>query len=203
MNTHTHCYLSTLAAYVAFGILHEFFHLACAYFCGLVDEIFDPNWWEKVLFDIMFRRRVCFDVDIIRMRLEADGMMSLESKSALIRHVGWSSSVLLAVFLHFFFCRYLQRNVPPSPSSQCWSWCILAGYLTAFDAVCTDLLRLTQINPLYGNYNEVKDPLHLVFYCGNFGIILLHGAWLDKNGGKSALDILEKMVEGKSSFNLF
>merc|ERR1719491_791050 len=34
----------------------------------------------------------------------------------------------------------------------------------------------------------------VTLYCGNFGVLLLHEAWLN-NGGKSALDIIEKMVE--------
>ena len=33
------------------------------------------------------------------------------------------------------------------------------------------------------------------FFCGNFGIILLNSNWLNKDGGKKALDMLEKMIE--------
>ena len=206
--THRRCYLSALVAYFTFGVLHELVHLAFAHFCGLVlvNGILDSVRWEKVLLEMTFCRRLCFDVKN-ETRLDIDEIASLESKAALVRHAGWMSSVLIAFFIHFWFRRYLQKNVllvvPPPPSSQYWSWCIFAGYLTALDAIWTDLLRLKQIYPLNGEYIEVKDPDSLVFYCGNFGLILLHGAWLDKNGGQSALDILEKMVEGKNYVDYF
>ena len=36
---------------------------------------------------------------------------------------------------------------------------------------------------------------HLFFFCGNFGILLLNPSWINIDGGKRALDMLEKMVE--------
>ena len=79
------------------------------------------------------------------------------------------------------------------------AWIILTGYITALDAICTDLLRTQQLAYWSASQYEENydDSLRVVFYCGNFGLILLHGAWLDKNGGRSALDILEKMIEGE------
>ena len=35
----------------------------------------------------------------------------------------------------------------------------------------------------------------MILYCGNFGVILLNSAWINVDGGKTALDVLEKMVE--------
>ena len=35
----------------------------------------------------------------------------------------------------------------------------------------------------------------LHFFCGNFGILLINSSWINIDGGKKALDMLEKMVE--------
>jgi hypothetical protein len=58
----------------------------------------------------------------------------------------------------------------------------LAASLTALEAISTDLLGLYPV----GNAQ--------ILFCGNFGIVLLHKAWCS-DGGNSALDILEKMVQ--------
>jgi len=57
----------------------------------------------------------------------------------------------------------------------------LAATLTALEALSTDLLGL---------YRGASG----VLFCGNFGIICLHQAWSTADNGKTALDILEKMV---------
>ena len=35
----------------------------------------------------------------------------------------------------------------------------------------------------------------LFFFCGNFGVLLINSSWINIDGGKKALDMLEKMVE--------
>ena len=40
-----------------------------------------------------------------------------------------------------------------------------------------------------------SDNSSLPFFCGNFGILLLNSSWINVDGGKTALDMLEKMVE--------
>ena len=35
----------------------------------------------------------------------------------------------------------------------------------------------------------------LFLFCGNFGILLINSSWINVDGGKAALDMLEKMVE--------
>ena len=69
-----------------------------------------------------------------------------------------------------------------------------AALLTACEAISTDLLRLNVLlrgmtfTPLLG------ERTASLFYCGTFGIILLHHLWLTDQG-QSALDVLEKMVK--------
>lgn len=35
----------------------------------------------------------------------------------------------------------------------------------------------------------------VVMFCGNFGVLLINSSWVNVDGGKRALDILEKMIE--------
>ena len=197
-----HCYLSALAGYFTFGVLHELIHLACVYFSGLLNDANSvPVSWYTILFNILFLRRVSIDVVPTSNEDTMDTLSSLvESKAALVRHVGWISSLLLAIASHFLYHHRSNCEASTTSSCQLRSWFIFAGYITAHDAICTDLLELNPFLSYYGVHENVHnddgDAIHLNFYCGNFGIILLHGAWLDKDGGKAALDILEKMVEG-------
>ena len=51
-------------------------------------------------------------------------------------------------------------------------------------------------NPkLIQNDTSSSSAMLHYFFCGNFGIILLNSNWLNKDGGKKALDMLEKMIE--------
>ena len=40
-----------------------------------------------------------------------------------------------------------------------------------------------------------NTPQTLHLFCGNFGVILINTSWINIDGGKAALDMLEKMVE--------
>ena len=48
----------------------------------------------------------------------------------------------------------------------------------------------------------VNNNDYLTFFCGNFGILLLNPSWLSIDGGRTALDVLEKMVSVVSSLSL-
>ena len=52
-------------------------------------------------------------------------------------------------------------------------------------------------NPKLIQNNDTSSSSTMLhyFFCGNFGIILLNSNWLNKDGGKKALDMLEKMIE--------
>ena len=91
----------------------------------------------------------------------------------MVRHAGWIASALLAVFLYVF-----RRQSCSSTRFACT--------LTALEAICTDLMGLSAIPFVSMTAGSLL--------CGNFGIIVLHQAWLAHNG-KSALDVLEKLVE--------
>ena len=50
-------------------------------------------------------------------------------------------------------------------------------------------------NPKFVQNDTSSSTMLHYFFCGNFGIILLNSNWLNKDGGKKALDMLEKMIE--------
>ena len=87
-----------------------------------------------------------------------------------VRHAGWIASLVLAI---------LVRNHKPAAT---------AAFLTALEALWTDLLQWKVLPAI------TVAPAAGTFFCGNFGIILLHHLWLSDNG-QSALAILEKMVQ--------
>lgn len=166
-------YFTAIAWYVAFGVLHECIHfLVASVVCGVENHV-----TMNMVKEMVFARRLS---------LNLSGSITSNDVN-LIRHAGWSFSLLAAFALHAFF---LSSKTHKNP--QGLSWAIVAAYITAFDAVCTDLLGLPQ-------FFAAIAPNQHTFCCGNFGVILLHGCWLDDMSGrvkgKSALDILEKMIE--------
>jgi hypothetical protein len=97
----------------------------------------------------------------------------------------------------------------------------IAAYITALEAISTDLLGFVpaafyyheqqqqqQHSSLFQQYphllhqsyhhgNDTDDHDQLLLlrcFCGNFGILLLNQSWLTIDGGRTALDILEKMI---------
>ena len=101
--------------------------------------------------------------------------LDAESVSFLwVRHAGWMISLSLAILIP-----RRHRNVK------------LAAIITAVEAIWTDLLQLPVLNGITMTSSTTANS---IFFCGNFGILLLHHLWL-KNQGQSALDCLEQMVK--------
>ena len=126
--------------------------------------------WENLL-SVILERRVVIDID----HHDAAG---IEYK---IRHVGWIFSVILALIVCFRF--------GSSSSTK------MAAIMTALEAMATDLFGLRQFLCLANlNLPTSMSTSSCVFYCGNFGIILMHHWWLTNKGKLSAMDCLEQMV---------
>lgn len=74
----------------------------------------------------------------------------------------------------------------------------MAAYITAIEGISTDLLGWTphhyHRHHYYENISDDNSYCYLTFFCGNFGILLLNPSWLSVDGGRTALDVLEKMV---------
>ena len=106
----------------------------------------------------------------------------------LVVHSAWIFSVLLAVVCHARHCQIERRG-----RSGSWLASPLlpyAAYITAMEAIATDLMGWIPQNSFAATGAKV-----MICYCGNFGIILLNPGWLAIDGGRTALNVLEKMVE--------
>ena len=73
---------------------------------------------------------------------------------------------------------------------------VMAAYITAMEAVSTDLFGFLPVHPTYSYSKQQQEGLDdaLICFCGNFGIVLLNSTWINIDGGRAALDVLEKMV---------
>jgi len=207
-----YCYYAQLLGYyLLFGAIHELAHVVVAAYCfgssppfvavasSSSSSINFVEFWGSVL----FLRRSAF---------EGSGGATEEQEEQqhepFIRHVGWIASVVVAACLMLVSNRPAKKNVrtgtlTPSSSFSCsLSSARWAAVLTAVEAVYTDLLGLPVI-PLFfvvrSGHPSVASRAY--YYCGNFGILLLHQAWWNgrdcSNDGNwtSALDVLEKMVQ--------
>ncbi len=184
--------------YAIFGFLHELSHIVAASMIR-----FDTIDWKSINWiNLVLTRR--FQI----MNYGCENFDKDEIDFFIIRQTGWIASVAIAFLVHFIYIRFRYKESTPfvdslrltscdydgggKLSSFNLKWCHLAAYMTAFDALWTDLL---QIKPVFLLFDHNDNASKATFFCGNFGIILLHSAWLDDNGGKSALDILTKMIE--------
>lgn len=130
----------------------------------------------------------------------------LESIIRTVRHAGWVVSLTLAMVCHFLHslakwrkretlrdtkdrsARFDDLNIFLNPAI------LLAAYITAMEAITTDLFGFT---PVYTrNYEDstASSSRFIICFCGNFGVLLLNPMWMSVDGGRTALDVLEKMV---------
>ena len=89
----------------------------------------------------------------------------------MVRHAGWILSLLMAILL--FLLQQYQSSVRRSTSikSSASSIPYMAAAIVALEAISTDLFQLGVVNNLTTS----------VFFCGNFGAILLHQNWNDSD----------------------
>lgn len=122
-----------------------------------------------------------------------------EAEVRMIIHSGWIFSLILAAMCHLLHTLVRNKRIKDSSSlhtrmqSTIMNLFIqptlpMAAYITALEAIVTDLLGFTPIHPYLNNSS------HLICFCGNFGVLLLNPSWLSIDGGRTALDVLEKMV---------
>ena len=154
-----------LLTYTVFGILHELAHVTVAVGLNLIDLSKDGFLGHLV--------------NAVHMKFVLNVQEGFEDDWRVLatRHSGWIFSLLVAAL-----CRSKLPDSKP--------WFLLAAYSIAFDALATDLFCF---KPLFSDSSYLGTNT-LVFHCGNFGLIVLNPLWF-KDGGKSVLDVIEKMVE--------
>jgi hypothetical protein len=169
----------------------------------------DSNNWVLLLLRIALSRQISLDLE----ECEEDDSSSTASCSSRddgivfwVRHAGWVTSLLLAIGIAATcFVVHVNRQSRATSGDGASSghqehtihhlhmrFMLAAAVLTAVEAIATDLLGIPTI-PLF--LLSTNSSVHTTtFFCGNFGIILLHQAWLQESNGESALDVLEKMI---------
>ena len=159
--------LSLLLVYAACGLLHELSHLTAASWLSRDETSAADTGASELLLGTL--RSSIGRVSIV----EQDVTHWEESA---IRHSGWIGSVCLAIIVHL-----LAPSGARAPR--------MAAAVTALEAITTDLLGFTPVHSLHDH-----TASRLVLFCGNFGVLLLNPSWLTIDGGRTALDVLEKMV---------
>lgn len=245
--------LSLLAAYVAFGVLHELAHLTVASWLTSPpsppdDHDHDHNNNQNngaagiansLLANVA--RAVLGRYSLVRVGGDGgdgDSDDDENGRISIISHAGWIASVILAVLCHLLhyhaarkkrrkcdgidfhddgdivhrsndkrpggiFCLFSIFN-PEKMMDIFFHGPILpvAAYITAMEAISTDLLGFTpayshllgDADGFYPTSHHHHHHRHFICFCGNFGILLLNPSWLAIDGGRTALDILEKMI---------
>lgn len=192
--THQHG-LVYLSYYLLFGLLHELSHVIIATILQHASSSSSTLLWHQATFSDMFTflaRALFGRYCLIGIVGDFDTASSAPLHISIIRHFGWIFSLCLAAWVHYNHCRGNNNNNDTSSSIFQRPMFILAAYATALDGISTDLLGLIPANFLNQN---LAASATIPFFCGNFGIILINSAWINTDGGKKALDILEKMVE--------
>ena len=201
--------LSFLASYLTCGLLHELCHLIVARTLFEDSSPVEPfigagvgtlNDWIVFVGRALLGRYCIVGV--------GDGD---EGAISIIRHSGWIFSLLLAVFVHGACVTYWRgEGHDKSDAGLRRPAVILAAYVTALEAIATDLLgfapelgrevREDQRVSVANALTDLSLPRQVsrgsvVMFCGNFGILLINSSWINVDGGKRALDVLEKMIE--------
>ena len=186
--------VSLTAWYFIFGVAHECIHLTTGILLGVINYGHVVAHWKSMAADVLFHRQITIPCT------ELNSTCLYDWRLVLIRHSGWLFSVILAIFINHKRHRHHDKAKDIGAHSFLGSnWCFTAAILTALDAMATDLLSLGKLS-FSDQSSFVSTTISsnrfnsVVLHCGNFGVILLSGAWFG-NGGKTALDILEKMIQ--------
>jgi hypothetical protein len=153
----------------------------------------------KVLIRILLGRCVTIPLSSTTATTTTDmNDTAVAAAASLIRHSGWIISVTIAILCHLLYKRQQQQQTHRLLISIISPSVVLAAYITAIEGISTDLLGWTPHHDSLwyttNNNNNNSSSSYLTFFCGNFGILLLNPSWLSVDGGRTALDVLEKMV---------
>jgi len=203
--------------YVVFGAIHELSHVAVAIWLYGSDAVLRPTGPQgdsddsllgvvPFLYRTLVGRQSVVQTTSSLTKVCPGGIFFCDkgiSGEELIRHTGWIVSILVLFMLVSYHgysicqCNGLGNLTSRSRINAR----LFAAALTAVEALCTDLFQLQRIGVsvipgvLLPPSSTLGSSSCMVFFCGNFGIILLHHAWLTSDNGSRALDVLEKMVQ--------
>jgi hypothetical protein len=205
-------WLPLLVWYGIWGALHECAHLLTAVVLGLLDVDVNANananaFWDDGVWTVLARTlllRQCVIPVPATGTAGGDHYLDYDVRITVVRHAGWIVSVLVWIVLALYSSYNQNNNHHQNNQDQKKQGmsrhasrdnaALVAASLTALEAISTDLLGMYG-GGAAGAAAASASTSKCVFLCGNFGIILLHKAWQNIDGGATALDILEKMVQ--------
>jgi uncharacterized membrane protein YtjA (UPF0391 family) len=160
-----------LLSYVLCGFLHELAHVVTAKSLGYQNEsgCMLSYYWGILLGRVSF-------------------IPALESANdweiAMVRHAGWLASFLVFLLIWLVVNSTKKWNIA---SRTCL---VSAAAITLVEALMTDLFGFGGVASMSPSSSK------MVFFCGNFGVIMLNDSWVNtsRDNGKTVLDLLEKMV---------
>ena len=188
-----------IACYLLCGIIHELAHVlvAAAFFlvssssnhviASTSTSLDGSAWWWwmlDTLYGILLGRRVYLPT-------------SSTTATTWVRHAGWMTSLALACWYHFVIHKNDKTTTTSTTTFAAMKW---ASRVTAIEAILTDLCQwggvahvVLEGTPVSLSWTSLSTTATMLFRCGNFGILLLHQAWLEEQG-RGALDVLQTMV---------
>lgn len=187
--------------YLFFGAIHELIHAATAVvlsawysdhhdFADALSILNGGDSSSTFFFRAILGQYVVLPRDIVANDAETSTFVLSAA-----RHAGWIGSVVIALSLHCLFKTIANNRNDSSERSSILSTLATAAYATAFESVVTDLLGVVPHHSsasLSSASTFAGEGFYL--FCGNFGVILFNSNWLTEDGGKTALDVMEKMI---------
>ena len=183
-------YIKLCVWYYFFGALHELTHIIACFVdpsLELYHGIFKGGLC-RAMWKILFERH-CIIPSVNNLNHDETYEWIVLN---FIRHIAWVASVSIALKLNFY-----SYNKDRGKSKGCSTSnavllqpMVLAANITALEAISTDLLGF----PVLPFFIKTLTTDPEVFFCGNFGVIFINSTWMVADEGKSALDLIEKMV---------
>ena len=187
-----HDYAHAVFWYFILGFLHELVHWIVAALCfppndAVLRQAFTPSFWYNLLIG---RKLEITAVD-------HDDMFPIPS-IMMVRHAGWIASLMIAIWVERSYKRSSNKSSIPQGRMCSLRW---AAWITAIEALSTDLFQFEPVPTIFGfsggsnDTHQGQEDNTLLFYCGNFGMILLHHVWWTNEYSNLSLDMLEKMIQ--------
>lgn len=188
--------MKSLSAYLFLGLLHESIHVIAAWVISPKSRVF--------FYSSVGNGRNSFVSFVIRALLGRYSLVELdiERDAFIVRHSAWVFSTVVAFALHFLNTKTRSLRAAGNKANSSATLFVsdplfvIAAYITALEAVTTDLLGFVPVVAHLFDQDIIAENgcQKLMFFCGNFGIILLSPSWINVDGGKKSLEMLEKMV---------
>lgn len=165
--------------YFFFGAIHELSHVVTYLLLTPSQEV---SLFQDGIGNFLFQTFVLRQCHLPLLQDKDD-------EAAIVRHTGWICSIIILCLC--VFCRSGRNKSLSNKNEDNQNATIaVASLLTALEALSTDLFGLVPTALFSSSSNN------MIFFCGNFGIIMIHQAWFgNQTGTSTALDILEKMVQ--------